>query len=114
MPHQATEPLLAILRPCAAMFAGALLRRDAGPLEDSSVTLGVCLVDRIELAWRGRCRDRSLRKQFLLYVRHLKNLGYVLAHLREDRFWRSGRREHAKPRLIFIIRQRLRDGRHLG
>src|SRR5262249_713077 len=99
---------------CAAICDGALLRGDAGLLEDLSVALGVCLVDRIELAWRGRCRDRSLRQQFLLYVRHLKNLGYVLAHLRKDWFWRSGRREHPEPRLIFVIRQRLRDGRHLG
>src|SRR6516164_6169608 len=56
-----------------------LLRRDAGVLEDLAVALGVGLVDRIKLSRRGRCRDRALREQFLLDVRHLQNFGDVLA-----------------------------------
>src|SRR6266566_1360595 len=113
MSHQTKKIVAGDPGRCAAISRGALLRRDAGLLEELSVALGVSLAYDIELSWRGRCRDRSLREQLLFYVRHLENLGDVLAYLREDRLWRAGRREHAEPRLIFILGQGLCNGRNI-
>src|SRR4029077_159739 len=73
----------------------ALLRRNAGVLEDLAVTLGVGLVDGVELGRRGGRGNRALRQKLFSDVRHLENFRDVFAHLGQDRLRRPGGREHA-------------------
>src|SRR4029077_11791271 len=87
-----------------ASLSPALLRRNAGVLEDLAVTLGVGLVDGVELGRRGWRGNRTLRQQLLPDVRHLENLRDVLADLGQDRLRRSGRCKHAEPGLVFVVR----------
>ena len=92
---------------------GKLNFSSAGVAQDLSVALRVRPVNGIELLRRRWRRNRSLSEQLVADVLHPQNFSDIRADFADNLARRSGRRQHAKPRLVLILGQSLGDCRHL-